>query len=296
MGDQQVGATFRAARIRSGKRQEDVATGARVHRSCVSNVERGHFDDVPLRQLRAIATDLELHLALVASWHGADGMRIINERHSRMHELVAERLAVLSDWEFASEVSFSEWGERGVVDILAWHRLTRTLLIIELKTELPHPAGLVAQVDRYRRLGPAIGRARGWNPLRVATWVFVAESDLNRRQVARHSVMLRNAFPLDGHFVRRWLRDPSAGSDLGRVDSALTVPSRVDGLSFLAYAAGGDTNGRLGPTKRVSRRRATPGAASSLVNDAQAIRMRGKSAFAAGSGPAAGRLVEGVSR
>jgi hypothetical protein len=267
-------------------------------------------------------------------------MRIINERHSRMHELVAERLAVLSDWEFASEVSFSEWGERGVVDILAWHRLTRTLLIIELKTELPHPAGLVAQVDRYRRLGPAIGRARGWNPLRVATWVFVAESDLNRRQVARHAVMLRNAFPLDGHFVRRWLRDPSAGSvystrhvhggsgaagapvgdrpgagagdvagaragaaagaragaAAGAQAGSIAVPSRVDGLSFLAYAAGGDTNGRLGPTKRVSRRRATPGAASSLVNDAQAIRMRGKSAPAAGSGPAAGPVDEADSR
>ena len=170
VGDQQVGATFRAARIQSGKRQEDVATGAGVHRSCVSSVERGHLGDVPLRQLRAIATDLEIQLRLVASWHGADGVRIINERHSRMHELVAERLAVLSEWEFASEVSFSEWGERGVVDILAWHSLTRTLLIIELKTEIPDPAGLVAQVDRYRRLGPAIGRARGWYPLRVATW------------------------------------------------------------------------------------------------------------------------------
>jgi hypothetical protein len=296
VSDQQVGATFRAARIRSGKRQQDVAAGARVHRSCVSSVERGHLDDVPLRQLRAIASDLEIQLQLTASWHGADGVRIVNERHSRMHELVAERLAVLSDWGFASEVSFSEWGERGVVDILAWHSLTRTLLIIELKTEIPDPAGLVAQVDRYRRLGPAIGRARGWNPLGVATWVFVAESDLNRRQVARHNVMLRNAFPLDGHFVRRWLRDPSAGSVLGRVDGALTVPSRVDGLSFLAYAAGGDTNGRLGPTKRVSRRRATPGAASSLVNDAQAIRMRGKSAPAAGSGQAAGSGVEAGSR
>ena len=273
-----------------------MATGARVHRSCVSNVERGHFDAVPLRQLRAIASDLEIQLQLTASWHGADGVRIVNERHSRMHELVAQRLAVLSDWEFASEVSFAEWGERGVVDILAWHSLTRTLLIIELKTEIPDPAGLVAQVDRYRRLGPAIGRARGWDPLRVATWVFVAESDLNRRQVARHNVMLRNAFPLDGHFVRRWLRDPSAGSVQGRVDSALTVPSRVDGLSFLAYAAGGDANGRLGPTKRVSRRRATPGPASSLVNDAQAVRMRGKSASAAGSGPAAGSVNEADSR
>ena len=181
----------------------------------------------------------------------------------------------------------------GFVDILAWHSLTRTLLIIELKTEVPDPAGLLAQVDRYRRLAPAIGRARV-DPLRVATWVFVAESDLNRRQVARHNVMLRNAFPRDRHSVRRWLRDPSAGSVLGRVVGASAVPSRIDGLSFLAYAAGDDTNGRFGPTKRVSRRRATPGAASSLVKDAQSIRMRGKSGFGGRLGASCG--VRGRSR
>jgi transcriptional regulator with XRE-family HTH domain len=62
VNDQQIGATFRAVRIRSGKRQADVAAGATVPRSSVSCVERGHLDDVPLRQLRAIATNLEIHV------------------------------------------------------------------------------------------------------------------------------------------------------------------------------------------------------------------------------------------
>jgi hypothetical protein len=191
-----------------------------------------------------------------------------------MHELVAERLAALTGWEFATEVTFSEWGERGVVDILAWHSLTRTLLIIELKTEIPDPAGLVAQVDRYHRLAPAIGRGRGWNPLSVATWVLVAESDLKRRQVGRHNVMLRNAFPLDGQFLRRWLRAPSDNMPAETGGAA----ARVSGLSFLANAAVGVTNGRLGPTKRVRGRRQSPEGADSLVNDAQATHKRGNPA------------------
>jgi DNA-binding XRE family transcriptional regulator len=295
VGDQQVGALFRAVRIKGRKRQADVARAAGVARWSVSAIERGHFDAVAIGQLRSIASALEIRVELDASWRGGDGARIVNERHSRMHELVAARLVAAPGWEFATEVTFSEYGERGVIDILAWHAATRTLLVIELKTEIPDPAGLVAQVDRYRRLAAKVGRDRGWVASSVAVWVLVAESDFNRDQLARHSVMLRNAFPLDGHFLRRWLRDPAIGADVGAAPTGgrsgaptgagagvpgrarvgrpagagrVAVPgaptgagagvpgrARVAGLSFLAIVAGGSSNGRLGPTKRIRRPR-----------------------------------------
>jgi hypothetical protein len=53
-------------------------------------------------------------------------------------------------------------GERGIIDVLAWHAGRRCLLVIELKTELVDPAALLAQVDRYRRLALALARERGW--------------------------------------------------------------------------------------------------------------------------------------
>jgi transcriptional regulator with XRE-family HTH domain len=277
VGDQQVGLLFRTARIRSGKRQEDVAAAAGVHRSRLSSIERGLLDDASIRDLRAVATQLEIRVEIRASWRGGDGVRIVNERHSRMHELVAARLAATPGWEFATEVTFSEWGERGVIDILAWHAATRALLVIELKTEIPDPAGLIAQVDRYRRLAPTIGRDHGWNALAVATWVLVAESDMNRRQLARHRVILRNAFPLNGHFMRRWLRDPAAGdAERTRAPTA----GHVSGLSFLVNAAGGDTNGRLGPTRRVRRRRSSPDRSETLANDPAVAHKRGNPAAA----------------
>jgi transcriptional regulator with XRE-family HTH domain len=277
MGDQQVGLLFRTVRIRSGKRQEDVAAAAGVHRSRLSSIERGILDDASIRVLRAVAAQLEIRVEIRASWRGGDGVRIVNERHSRMHELVAARLAATPGWEFATEVTFSEWGERGVIDILAWHAATRTLLVIELKTELPDPAGLIAQVDRYRRLAPTIGRDHGWNALAVATWVLVAESDLNRRQLARHRVILRNAFPLNGHFLRRWLRGPAPGA--AERTRAPTV-AHASGLSFLVNVAGGDTNGRLGPTKRVRRRRLSPDKPETLAKDPAAARRGGNPAAA----------------
>lgn len=265
MGDQQVGALFRAVRIRGRKRQADVAREAGVARWRVSAIERGHFDAIGIGQLRAIAAALEIRVELDASWRGGDGARIVNERHSRMHELVAWRLAASLGWVFATEVTFSEYGERGVIDILAWHAATRTLLVIELKTEIPDPAGLVAQVDRYQRLAAKVGRDRGWIASSVAVWVLVAESDFNRDQLARHRLMLRNAFPLDGRFLRRWLRDPSSGS---RPDTEGTGggAGAVRGLSFLANVTLGSTGERLGPTKRVMRRRRTSAEADSLTN------------------------------
>ena len=297
VSDQQVGALFRAVRIRSGKRQEDVATGARVHRSRISGVERGLLDRVPIGELRAIAAQLEIRVEVGASWRGGDGARIVNERHTRMHELVAARL-IGAGWELATEVTFSEWGERGAIDILAWHAASRTLLIIELKTELADPAGLVAQVNRYRRLAPKIGRDRGWDPVRVAAWVLVAESDPNRRQLAHHNVMLRNAFPLDGHFLRRWLRGPSAamhcpdgpvggapGAAASRRAASPGIASRIDGLSFLVNGAAGNTNGRLGPTRRVRRPRRAPDGPESRVNDALAGHRRGNQAAAGRPSP-----------
>ena len=39
-------------------------------------------------------------------------------------------------WILAPEVSYSIFGERGVIDILAWHPTRRALLVIELKSEL----------------------------------------------------------------------------------------------------------------------------------------------------------------
>ena len=272
MDDQRLGTLLRAVRIRRRLRQEDVAAAAGVDRSWVSRIERGHLGEVSIGRLRAIAGVLEVGLEIVPSWRGGEVARVVNERHSRLHELFAAHLASTPGWEFATEVSFSSWGERGVIDILAWHAARRVLLVVELKTEIPDPAGLIAQVDRYRRLASGIGRERGWHSMSVAAWVLLAESDMNRRQLARHRVMLRNAFPLDGRTLRRWLRDPggSAGSDAagavgtgggsagggdgGAVNGAGRANGAVNGLAFLANAGPAITNPRFGPTKRVRAR------------------------------------------
>lgn len=208
MDDVRIGNTLRVIRIRKRLRQEDVARRARVRRETVSRLERGGAGRVPVAVLRSVANALGAHLEIRLRWQGADIDRIANAAHAELHESVARHLARRAGWDWKPEVSFSIYGERGVIDILAWHAETRSLLIIELKTELVDPQELAATMNRRVRLGREVARRYGWSPASVSAWVIVFDSSTNRRRHQRHAGILRTAFPEDGRGMRRWLRAP----------------------------------------------------------------------------------------
>jgi len=204
-----VGTICRALRIKKRWRQQDLGEKAGVTRSDVSRLERGHAGELDVNVVVRIVTALGGRLEFNVSWRGGELDRVLNARHSALHEAVARYFLRLPGWVFAPEVSFAVRGERGVIDILAWHAATRTLLVIELKTEIVDINELMGKVDRKRRLGVAVARERGWVPASVAVWVIVGESKTNRRRVQTHAATLRAAFPLDGRQIARWLRQPT---------------------------------------------------------------------------------------
>lgn len=237
MDDQRIGAMLRAIRIKKRWRQTDLAAKARVSASVVGRVERGGASSVSLGRLRRLATALGARFDTFVRWDGADLPRLLDARHSAMHEAVAGLLSSLDGWAFEPEVSFSIYGERGVIDILAWHPGRRALLVIELKTEVVEIGMLLGKMDQRRRLAAKVAqRSYGWDPVSVSTWVVIADGRTNRRAVAAHRLVLRRKFPVDGRSMRSWLRDP-----LGRVDALGFLPNR-----YLM------TPGReMAPTKRV---------------------------------------------
>jgi transcriptional regulator with XRE-family HTH domain len=206
--DVKVGALIRALRIRRSWRQADLAARARVSRSAISRIERGHLDAISLKTLRSVARALEVSIELAARWQGANTDRILNAGHARLHEEIAKLLDSLPGWEHAPEVSFSIYGERGVIDILAFHAPSRSLLVVELKTELASLEDLLTVMSRRRRLAAQIAAERGWQALTVSAWVVLRESEANRRRVRRFASTLRAGFPADGHAIRSWLRHP----------------------------------------------------------------------------------------
>jgi DNA-binding XRE family transcriptional regulator len=206
----QFGVVVRMSRIRRGWRQADLAEAAGVSRTDVSRVERGRFDALPLWKIKAVAAPLEIRVELVAKSRGADLDRLVGSRHSAMAEFVLRWLAGLA-WASRPEVSFSVYGERGVVDIVAWNAERRALLIIELKTEIVDVGELAATLDRKARLAYKVAASLnlGWKPAVVGVCLLVADTMTNRRAVRGHAATFGALLPDDGRAVLRWLKDPS---------------------------------------------------------------------------------------
>lgn len=239
MDDLAIGGSIRAVRVKRGWRQQDLAVAAGVSQSTVSRIECGRLDDVPLSTLRRVGAVLGIRVTLDARWRGGELDRLLGSRHSAMHEELARLFETLPEWTAVPEVTFAIFGERGAIDILAWHEASRTLLVIELKTEIVDVQETVGTLDRKVRLAAEIAARRGWRPAVVASWLIVAESPTNRRRVAAHGAMLRSAYPADGRTMPGWLRQPRGP---------------IAALSFLSSTHGAGSRRTLAPVRRVRRR------------------------------------------
>lgn len=209
MEDLGIGQGLRAVRLRHGWTQAQLASAAAVSTSCVSRMERGHFAALSIRTMRRIAASLDVRLDVVARWRGGE----LDRLRDRAHALLVQRIvvALIEDgWEVAPEVSFSVFGERGSIDVLAWHPERRILLVVEAKASLTDMQNLLTTIDRKRRLAPQIAAERGWSDATaVATWVAIADTRTNRRRLASFATLLRAAFPVEGRAFRAWRRRPS---------------------------------------------------------------------------------------
>jgi transcriptional regulator with XRE-family HTH domain len=238
--DVRFGAALRATRIRRGLRQVDIAQAAGVSPTTVGRVERGLGDGLPLDRIRAIARVLEIRVELLPRSRAADLDRTLNTRHAALAEAVIEWLGRYPGWEVRPELSFSWYGERGVVDIAAWHATSRTLLLIELKTELVDVGELLGTVDRRRRLASKIVAEFGWAPMLVGSLVVFGDSDTNRRRVAGHAATFEAALPDRIVRTRRWLAKPD-----GQLRGLMFFANRLPRTVSAAFA----TARRVRPAK-----------------------------------------------
>lgn len=236
MDDQRIGAALRAIRIRKRLRQSDVSAAAGIPRHVAILIEAGRLSEVRFGDIRLYAAALGARFNGSVLWQGADLDRMMNRGHARLHEAMSQWLLDIGGWHPEPEVSFSFGGDRGIIDVVAWHAASSSLLVIELKTRLADINGLMATMDIRRRVAPRIALEHGWRPAHVGQWVVVAPARTNARILAEHATVLRAKFPDDGRVMRRWLAHPSGSvaalsfmpqvrlGDLGR---DATTPRRV---------------------------------------------------------------------
>ncbi len=254
MRDQAIGRLCHLVRRRRRLRQSDVARAAGVSQGTVSLLERGHLDLLTVRTARRIAAALEIELAAEARWRGPSLDRLADAAHASQVDVVVGILRDLA-WAVRAEVGVSRFGERGVIDVAAWHPATRSLLIIEVKTRLVDIQESLATLDRKRRIGPPeLAADLGWRARRIGVVLAVAGDRTARRVVERHGATFDAALPARTRAVRRWISSPVG--DLRGV-WFLTDSSRVRAAPLRANreAASGGSNR---PTRARAGRDADP--------------------------------------
>ena len=148
----------------------------------------------------------------------------MDSRHARVVEAGLKELRRY-DWVTAGEVTFSEYGERGSIDLFGAKEGAAAAFVGEAKSEWGSIEETLRRLDVKARLAPKICFQKfGFRPRVVGAVLIFGEDRTSRRVADRHAVTLDSALPAGGRAIRQWLKEPKG-------------PLR--GLWFLTNAADG---------------------------------------------------------
>ena len=193
--------------------QVGLASRAGVSPRVVSALERGHGEGVPLGTVAAIVEALGGRLDARISWNGPELDRLLDAGHAAVAGAVKRRLERWG-WRVRVEVSFSQFGERGRIDLLAWHPGRRTLLVIEVKTELVDIQALLGSLDQKTRLAPIVARQFGWPTATVVPAIVFLEHSATRKRLGMLDTLF-DRYSLRGRTAVSWLREATMPAPSG---------------------------------------------------------------------------------
>jgi transcriptional regulator with XRE-family HTH domain len=208
--DVRVGQWVRSERRRKGLRQADVARLAGVSSQTVLTVEHGRLAHLSLHAIRAVARAVAIELPFgPRSIHGRTIDRQVDSRHAALVDRVVTLLRD-AGWTVEVEWPFNHYGDRGSVDVLAWHPTLGSLLLIEVKSELRNVQDTLRALHVKRGVVPRLlAQERGWRPRSLGVVLVVPEIRAERDRIDRHGATFASALPARTVEVKRWIADPS---------------------------------------------------------------------------------------
>ena len=196
-------ASLKALRRRRGWSQAHLGQALGTSQQRLSRLE-ADVRRAPLGLLEAWATELGAYLAVELR---VGGERPLSDaRHAALQSGFASRL-LGAGWLVATEASFNHYGDRGRVDLLAFHPALRILVVIEVKTRIQDVQDMLGRLDVKKRMAPMLARDRGWDVAAIVPAFVVREDRTARRRVAEHAALFTN-FALRARAARAWLRHP----------------------------------------------------------------------------------------
>jgi transcriptional regulator with XRE-family HTH domain len=202
-----IARTVHDGRTALGWSQEHLSERSGVSRPMVARVESASVNvsvDVAGKLLSAlgVAVRLEVDAPFVAR-------RQVDAVHARCVGYVRRRLEA-AGWTTASEVEVAAGRARGWIDILAFDPESRTLLVIEVKTDLVDIGGTERQLRWYRASAVRAAEALGWKPRRVEVALLVLAANTNDACLADNADLVRQSFPADAGQLQALVREGEA--------------------------------------------------------------------------------------
>ncbi len=183
--DERLGQLLRAIRRRGQLRQIDLSRLAGVPVRDLMRIESGRAGEIRLDRLRRVLDAAGGRGRFVSLINGAAADRLLDERHAALVERAA-RIFASRGWQIAIELTFSEYGERGSIDLLGLHEKSAVVAVCEVKTVLGSLEATNRMLDVKVRLARKLCQDRfGISARHVAIAMPRRCTSSTRRAVAR---------------------------------------------------------------------------------------------------------------
>ena len=202
--------TLKALRRAKGFSQAQLGAKIGISQQQMSRLEA----DVRRASLGALerwSEALGAYLAVEVRVSGGRALR--DAKHAAIQNSLARKLR-LDGWIVETEVSFNHYGDRGRIDVLAFHPSMRIVLVVEVKTRITDVQDVLGKLDVKKRIAPMLARDRGWSVAAIVPALVISEDRTSRRRVADHSALFA-PFRLRARAARAWLRHPSMPAPSG---------------------------------------------------------------------------------
>ncbi len=201
-----LGGPIRALRRRERLTQAQLAARIGCSHDLISRIELDRCDSVPAGRLRDCVEALGGRLRVDVEWFGEALPRLLDARHAALQNRVAAHLGTWG-WVVRAEVSFNHYGDRGRVDLVAFHPPTRAAAVVEIKPRLNDVQDTLGRLDVKARLARHIAARCGWASSGSVPLLVLGEGTTQRRMVTMHAALFR-PFTI-GRAAATWLRSPA---------------------------------------------------------------------------------------
>lgn len=203
-----IGLVIKSTREEIGWSQRELARRLETSQSALQRLESGRSAYVDVRLASAALRLLGIRPSFDAQTLGLAKRR---EQRDLVHAkcgAYASRRIKHDGWDTRLEVEVGSGRYRGWIDLLAYRAEDRSLLCVEIKTEIDDVGRIQRTTGWYLREAPVAARRFGWRPRTTTGVLLVLCSTENDQAIQRNLGSLRSAFPGTARGLSEWTTTP----------------------------------------------------------------------------------------